>query len=282
MLLPPGFLSVIRAAGSLKRRTEMEEIKMRLKLIACKALTRELSQLAALSENIIDITWMRQGFHDRPDQLRQLLQQEIDAVESGEDLHTNRVVGDQIGTGVTGDFDAIVLGYGLCSNATAGLTARRHRLVIPRAHDCITLFLGSRQRYADCFQRIPGCYWYTASWIENTDMPGEEHWNRSRQRYRDMGYDEETIDYLMTETGGLNHYKNAAYIRMPFLDREEYRDVTRKAAAFFGWQYHELEGSMDLLERLLAGNWDSSDFLVLEPGETAAPSWGEDILHKKE
>ena len=64
---------------------------MRLKLIACKALFRELSYVSALSDNIIDITWMRQGYHNEPEVLHSLLQQEIDAVEAGSDPHSYRI-----------------------------------------------------------------------------------------------------------------------------------------------------------------------------------------------
>ena len=111
---------------------------MRLKLIACKALYRELAYVTALSENIVDVTWMRQGYHERPEQLRELLQKEIDTVEEGMDSHTNKICERGEGCGVAGDFDAILLGYGLCSNAVTGICAKKHRLVIPKAHDCIT------------------------------------------------------------------------------------------------------------------------------------------------
>ena len=130
---------------------------MRLKLIACKALYRELAYVTAFSENIVDMTWVRQGLHERPEQLREALQKEIDAVESGADTHTNRICARGEGSGVADDFDAILLGYGLCSNAVTGICAHKHRLVIPKAHDCITFFLGSKEQYASCFQAIPGC-----------------------------------------------------------------------------------------------------------------------------
>jgi len=89
----------------------------------------------------MDITWMRQGYHNYPDQLKSWLQKEIDAIEAGRDHHTAARREEDGQTGVPDDFDAITLGYGLCSNAVAGLSAGRHRLVIPRAHDCITLGL---------------------------------------------------------------------------------------------------------------------------------------------
>lgn len=66
---------------------------MRLKLLACKALSRELSYLSSLSDNNIDVTFIRQGYHSAPDVLRRTLQEEIDAVESGRDSHTNELGG---------------------------------------------------------------------------------------------------------------------------------------------------------------------------------------------
>ncbi|MEL7604196.1 MAG: DUF1638 domain-containing protein, partial [Bacillota bacterium] len=103
---------------------------MRFKVLACKALQRELSLLAAGTDAILDITYMRQGLHDTPDLLRAALQKEIDAVDSGSDLHTNE---DRLGR----SFDAILLGYGLCSNGVCNVTSQRHKLIVPRSDDCI-------------------------------------------------------------------------------------------------------------------------------------------------
>ena len=253
---------------------------MRLKLIACKVLTRELSYLAALSDNVIDITWMRQGYHDRPEQLPPILQKEIDAIESGEDPYTNPVVETGAGGGVPDDFEAILLGYGLCSNAITSVFARKHRIIIPKAHDCITLFLGSKARYAKVFNDMPGCFWYTAGWIDQSDMHGEERTNRLRKYYADMDYDEDTIDFLIEELGGLKNYHANAYIKMPYLDKPRYADLTRKAADYLGWEYSELEGDMSLMEKMISGDWIENDFLILEPGEMAAPSYDADIIKK--
>ncbi len=229
---------------------------MRLKLIACKALSRELSCILSLSPNIVDVTWIRQRCHNTPEILHELLQKEIDAIESGEDFHTNKL-------GIAGNeneitFDAILLGYGLCANATAGLCAKRHKLVIPRAHDCITLLLGPKERYQECFEAFPGCYWYTASWIENSDMPGEEYQKKQEAYYRNQDYDEDTLDYLLEELDGwTQNYKDAAYIRMPFFDKKEYQDFTKQAAAYYHWAFHLLEGKMELMERFISGELKS-------------------------
>ena len=254
---------------------------MRLKLIACKALFRELSYVAALSDNMIDVTWMRQGYHGEPELLHDLLQQELDAFEEGTDPHSYRIRATRPGDDPR-DFDAILLGYGLCSNAVAGVSAKSHRLVIPRAHDCITLFLGSKERYAECFKNIPGCYWYTASWIENGGGPGKERQERMRKRYEEMGFDEDAIEYLLEAMDGLKNYHNAAFVRMPFGDNERYSAQTKASADYFGWDYHELTGDLSLLERFLSGDWNDEDFLVLEPGETAVQSADGRIMKKAE
>ena len=59
---------------------------MRIKLIACKVMTREISLLAARSPHYIDITWLWQGLHNEPERLRQTLQEVIDQIDAGTHL----------------------------------------------------------------------------------------------------------------------------------------------------------------------------------------------------
>ena len=254
---------------------------MILKLIACKSLTRELSYLSSLSENNIDITWIRRGYHDAPDVLRRTLQAEIDAVESGKDSHTNELGGngDSISPYIPEDFDAILLGYGLCSNGVVGLHSKKHPLVLPRGHDCITFLLGSKERYREYFESLPGCFWYTVSWIENGHPPCEASYNRQRDFYIEKGFDEEEADRFMEEMNGwTKQYKNAGYITMPFFDKPELQEFTKQAADFFNWKYTSLEGDLSLMKRFLDGKWDEEDFLVVPPGYTVIASHNEEIL----
>ena len=99
--------------------------------------------------------------------------------------------------------------------------------------------------------------------------------------FEEQGYDEDTIEYLMESLEGLNNYHNAAYIRMPYIDRDVYRDTTRRAADFYGWKYHEIDGSMSLIERFINGDWNEEDFLILEPGETAVPTNDIEIMRSR-
>ena len=126
---------------------------MKLRVIACDVLYREVCQACAETKHATDVVFVPFGLHSSPTQLRERLQQEIDAADSQ-------------------DYDALVLAYGLCSRGTAELEARSKKLVLPKAHDCITLLLGSRERYDEEFTGNPGTYYYSAGWVERKS-PGK-------------------------------------------------------------------------------------------------------------
>ncbi len=128
---------------------------MFLKVIACEIAAREFYFAAAHSRNLVDLEFLTQGHHDTPAAGRVELQQRIHAVPPGK-------------------YDAVVLGYGLCSNMLVGLTTPHTPLVIPRAHDCITFFLGSKERYQQCFTENPGTYYYTSGWLECAKRRGKK------------------------------------------------------------------------------------------------------------
>ncbi len=122
---------------------------MRLLALTCEVLARSVYLCAARSPHVVDVRLNRRGLHDDPPNLRAILQAEIDEVGA--------------------PYDAVALAYGLCGGATAGLRAGRVPLAVPRAHDCITLFLGDRTRYQAEFTANPGTYWYVQDYLERTD-----------------------------------------------------------------------------------------------------------------
>ncbi len=246
-------------------------MKKRYKLIACKVLFREISLLAAQCENYIDITWMRQGYHRTPDLLRATVQEQIDRIDAGDDPCTcNNEIG---------DFAAILLGYGLCSNGVVGLRSQKYPLVIPRGHDCITFFLGSKERYRALFDACSGgAYWYTAGWCENVLMPGRQRTTAEYNHYLEK-YGEENATYLMeTEQKWYQEYKAAIYIGNPGDGLPDYSQQTREAADFLGWDYVEESADLCLLDDLLQGKWEQERFLIVPPGQTIRPSYDADII----
>ncbi len=231
---------------------------MRLKLIACEVLARQAYYAAALSPHVVDVELVAKGLHNEPDTLRAHLQARLDAVEAAR-------------------YDAILLGYGLCSNSIVGLVSRQAPLVTPRAHDCIALFLGSAERYADEFRETPGTYWYVADYIERND-PGssqdvalgssadEKAVQATYEEYV-RKYGKDNADYLMEVMGAWQkHYSRAAYIENADMPLPDYREQVRAIAGRRAWRFEELEGRLLLVRDLVEGRWDPQRFLVAPPG----------------
>lgn len=239
---------------------------MKIKALACDALARPVYWCAAQSPHIADIELLRFGLHNEPDTLHSLLQSRIAAIDQG--------------------YDAITLAYGLCGKATAGLKAIHCPLVIPRAHDCITLFLGGRARYTEQFENKPGTYWYVQDYIERgagsktalsmgsgmaTDMQAvyEEYVRK---------YGEDNAAYLMEVMGAWQqHYQRAAWIDMGIGNGTTVAAKAQAEAERRGWAFERLAGDINLIRRLLWGEWDD-DFLIVQPGQTIAMSYDEGIL----
>lgn len=236
---------------------------MKLKLIGCQVFLRELYMLCAHSPHSIQIRWMPTELHEQPQKkLRPALQAEIDRIEAESD-----------------PCDAILLGYGLCSMGTAGLTARSIPLIVPRAHDCITMLLGARKRYQEVFDRYNGgVYWYSPGWIEQFKTAGRGYDEQAKYIEYVEKYGEENAEYLIeVEKSWMQHYSCAALIEWPELKDDRFDAFTRKAAADGNLEYLRLTGEDTLLKKLTWGEWDG-EFLRVEPGQTIAYSADERLI----
>ena len=244
----------------------------RLKLLACKVFYREISMLSSVCENFIDVTYLRQGLHRTPEILHKNLQNEIDRIDAASDIYSCQKQEYR-------DFDAILLGYGLCSNALCGLKSKEYRLVIPRAHDCITLFLGSKEWYRQYFDaHSGGVYWYTPGWNENTLMPGKETLDIKRNRYIEQ-YGEEEAEFLLEEEHRwMEKYNTCAYIDWEEMSFESHIQYTKRCAESLDLKFDLLKGNSSLMRDFIGGNWREEDFLVLEPGHSVAQSFDETIV----
>lgn len=227
--------------------------------IGCHVLWREVCHYISISENYFDLKFLEWGLHCSPDVLRETLQKEIDSV--------------------TKEYDAILVGYGLCSNGIAGIKSGKNRLVVVRGHDCITLLMGSKERYRTYFDKNPGTYWYSPGWIEDHLEPGRERYEQTRCSYIET-YGEENADYLMElEQDWFNKYTNAAYVDLNIGNNERYKKYTMECADWLKWNYDELRGDPELLVNFLNGNWeDGSRYLIVEPGFEIQPSYESSII----
>jgi len=176
-----------------------------------------------------------------------------------------------------------VMAYGLCGQSTAGLVARDVPVVIPRAHDCITLFLGDRQRYSQAFTAHPGTYWYALDYAERNDGSmglGAEADAKTQDVYQEYveKYGEDNAAYLMEVMGAWReHYDRAVYIDMGVGDGSAVEDRTREEAAGRGWTYERMAGDLVLIRRLLEGDW-AEDFAIVDPGQRVVMSYDADVI----
>ena len=225
----------------------------RFQLVVCKVLQREAYFCAARSPNRVDVVLMEQGLHNEPDRLRGDVQKAL--------TRTHDIQGRP--------YDASLLGYGLCSNGTVGLSAEIP-VVIPRGHDCITLLLGSKERYRQYFDSHRGVYWYSPGWIESDAQPSRHRYEKLLEEYT-AKYGADNARYLMeVEQTWMKEYNWAAYVDWGLIDSEAYKSYTRECAAFLGWDYDELPGDPGLMQRFVDGLWHENEFLVVEPGRRIA------------
>ncbi len=247
---------------------------MFLKVIACEIAARELYYSAARSKNLVDLELLTQGHHDLPNAGRADLQQRIDAVPAGK-------------------YDAILLGYALCSSILAGLKAAHTRLVIPRAHDCISLFLGSKERYQQCFTERPGTYYFTSGWLEYARRRGEKGtlWggasvpanaNLNFKAAYDkwlQKYGEERAKFLLEEMSRwTDNYTHGTLIDFDFLQDLDLKKQVQQICADKHWEYEEIKGDLRLFETMLSGDWNEKDFLVVKPGQKVVATFDEGII----
>lgn len=246
---------------------------MRLKILACDVLNREISYLSSLSGNLVDTTFMHQGLHSTPDKLRQELQREIDKANEGFPYNYYNTAP---------DYDYIILAYGLCSNGICGLTSKRIPMLIPRGHDCLTLLLGSKEKYKEYFDKNPGTYWFSPGWIERGFEPGELRYNAIYNDYIEK-YGEDNAEYLMKmEQQWLTDYKRATYTAWPELEKsinnDRFIEFTRESATFLKWEYDYVSGNKSLMARLIEGIIDENEVLLVPAGKTVIPSYDDNII----
>jgi hypothetical protein len=241
----------------------------RFALLACEVLYREFSGLLPACPHTVDTVWLSQGLHDLGgEKMAAEIQKAIDALPAGR-------------------YDAILLGFALCNNGVIGLTCAHTPLVIPKAHDCIALFMGCRLRYREYFDAHPGTYYLTTGWMERDDHKpaGAEDQTHQHQMGLDLSWDEmvkqygeENARFLRETLGNLTaHYSRLAYIAMPYDAGLGFEAEARLAAAEKGWEFDHITGDLGLLARLVNGQW-GDDIAVVQPGETLAPTYDSHVL----
>jgi len=231
---------------------------MRFQLISCEVLFREMCDAVAHSPHQVNVQFLSKGLHDLGGKaMRRQLQEHIDKAE---------------------DCDAVLMGYALCGNGLHGLEARAVPLVLPRAHDCIALLMGSRKRYGEFFEANPGTYFRSTGWIERGKTlhqlaMGQSAAGDSLDALIER-YGEENGRYLFEEfTRYRQNYRQLTYIETGLEPDSRFEDQARQEAGERGWAFSKVTGSLALFRKLVNGDWPEEDFLVVPPGGRAVASY---------
>ncbi len=220
-------------------------------IILCQVLEAEIEHFAADADHIVRIVQLEQGLHNEPNKLRQQVQAAVEEIERDTDA------------------EVIVLGYGLCSRGTEGVFTQRCSLVIPRAHDCITLLLGGRKRYSEYVAKHPGTYWYSPGWIKHHLPPGPRRAEAIYCEYCEK-YGEDNAKYLLeTEQQWHANYDRATYVDVDGIGASpEDVEFTQECAKWLGWNFDRQAGDPKLIQQLVLGPWDLEHFVIIPPGQT--------------
>jgi Protein of unknown function (DUF1638) len=246
---------------------------MRLRAITCQVFTREMEDILRHCSHQVDLEIVTMGLHDLGASMTPRLQERIDAAD-------------------TSGYDAIVLGYALCGRGTEGLHAGRTPLVLPRAHDCIGILMGSRQQHHSYFESHPGVYYRSRGWIEfqKPEQRLQPAWATERAKLGEQRtleeliaqYGEDNGKYLFEQfTAYRRRYSGLTYISTCPHGEDASREQAREEARREGWFFEEVCGSRRLLEQLVNGPWGAEDFLVVPPGAKVRASFNHHILESQ-
>jgi len=231
--------------------------KMRLKVISCRVFSWPIMALAAVSRHQIDLEFIGKFLHENPGHFGGVLQEKISCTLSR-------------------SYDAVILGYGLCGNATAGLEAGGIPLVIPRVHDCVAMFLGSHARYMEEFKKEPGTFWYIPEYLDTRNSECCSQWNPGHPldssaeqscTESDEKYSEDNVVYIREKMSAWKkRYNRAVLLETGAEARAGLEEEVAQESVRNHWEFVRMKGSLRLFEKLVNGPWDE-EFLVLQPGE---------------
>ena len=202
-------------------------------VIACETLKNELNLAMEQTGCEYPVIWIESGLHESPDKLRAHLQAVIDNLEPGTAL----------------------LAFGFCGNSMVGLKTPRARLILPRAADCMPLFLGSVEKREQMGNKT---YFFTGGYLEAERNIVVEYGHYIER------YDPETAAWLLKEM--LKHYERLAVIITGAYEVSPVIQKIKPVAELLELPLETVQGDMGFFCELLSGPWPEERYLTVEPG----------------
>ena len=182
-------------------------------IIACQTIGNEVQILV---EKTVALETLEAGLHNHGQRLK-------DAIA----VSVNRV---------DGNYDPIVLGYGLCANAVLGLSTDKSTLIIPS----IAMMPGSSEAYQALLKDNPGTYFLSRGWIDSRITLLDEFENLV-ERYGQKRA-------LWVQKKMFQNYAQLVYVDTNMAPSTAQESIAKSAAAYMDLSYRKVAGTAELLK----------------------------------
>jgi len=254
----PGLIFIGEKNKEDEREPFVGRFRLKRALLTCDVFREELEAMEDLP-SFIQLVWLPMGLHDRPAELRERAQQELNRLDEDPAV------------------EEILMLYGLCGGGITNIRTRHTDLIIPRAHDCIALLLGSNQRHQAIQKHNPGTYFYAPGWIRERRVPGPDREAWFRKQFGEKYDDEEMIEELIeVDQESFAHYNTALFIQTAAAKEEE--AYCQSCADHLGWSFQVEKADPEWLRSFFHGPYPEELFVRLTPGQTLELSADEHVF----
>ena len=92
-------------------------------------------------------------------------------------------------------------------------------------------------------------------------------------------YGQDNGNYLWEQfTKYTKVYRQLTYIRTGVEPDNSFEQRACQEAASRGWSFDVVNGSLRIFERLVNGEWEGPEFLIVQPGKTVQPRYDGTIM----
>ena len=211
---------------------------MKTVILACNTIRDELEKAARETDCGYPFIWVESGLHLRPESLRRRIQEELDGIDGAE---------------------RVLLGFGFCGNAVIGLKTGNYELIFPKADDCITVLLGSKESRERCMQD-GGVYFLTKGWLD-----GEMNiWHEYHAVLEKFGPERTERIYKRM----LAHYRYLGLIDTGAYNLSVLLPLVNEIAETLKLEACVLQGADNYVKKFLTGPWDDDEFVTIPPFTT--------------